>query len=245
MTGALAVREDALLDGRVRLRQPAAGYRVAVDPVLLAAAVAARPGARVLDLGCGVGGAALCLLARCPGAVVTGLEIQHDLAALAAENARLNDCSERFHVVRGDVLCPPLRGGFDHVMANPPYLPAGRARPPATAGRAAANVEGVAKLGDWVAAALALARPRGGVTFVHRADRLDELLGALYGQAGAIVVFPLWPAAGRDAKRVLVQARRDVRTPLRLAAGLVLHAAGGGFTPEAEAVLRGAAGLSI
>jgi len=244
MTPGLEVREDALLDGRVRLLQPAAGYRVAIDPVLLAAAVPADAGAPVLDLGCGVGGAALCLLARCPEAVVTGLELHAEPAALAAGNARLNGCSERFQVVRGDVLSPPLRGGFDHVMANPPHLPADRARAPATAGRLVANVEGAAKLANWVAAALALVRPRGGVTFIHRADRLDELLAALHARAGEIVVFPLWPAAGRDAKRVLVRARRDVRTPSRLAAGLVLHAAGG-FTPEAEAVLRGGAGLTI
>jgi len=245
MKPGLEVREDALLDGRVRLLQPAAGYRVAIDPVLLAAAVPADAGARVLDLGCGVGGAALCLLARCPDAAVTGLEVQRELAALAMENAGLNGCTDRFHVVRGDVLAPPLRGSFDHVMANPPHLPADRARAPATAGRLVANVEGAAKLADWVASALALVKPRGGVIFIHRADRLDALLAALHGRAGEIVVFPLWPAAGRDAKRVLVRARREVRTPSRLAAGLVLHDAAGGFTPAAEAVLRGGAGLTI
>ena len=63
---------DLTLGGRVRLRQPAEGYRVAVDPVLLAAAVPAGPGSRVLDLGCGVGAAALCLLTRVPEAEVTG-----------------------------------------------------------------------------------------------------------------------------------------------------------------------------
>ena len=47
MSGPSAVpgaTEDALLGGRVVLRQPAAGYRAAIDPVLLAAAVPARGG---------------------------------------------------------------------------------------------------------------------------------------------------------------------------------------------------------
>ena len=49
--------EDAFLDGRVRLLQPRKGYRAATDPVLLAAAVAAKPGDKVLDIGCGAGAA--------------------------------------------------------------------------------------------------------------------------------------------------------------------------------------------
>src|SRR5262245_44110435 len=38
----LDTTEDAILNGRVRLKQPARGYRVNVDTVLLAAAVQAR-----------------------------------------------------------------------------------------------------------------------------------------------------------------------------------------------------------
>ncbi|MHC4448298.1 MAG: methyltransferase, partial [Planctomycetota bacterium] len=84
------ITRDTLLDGRVRLRQPARGYRAAIDPVLLAAAVPTWGGERILDLGCGVGAAALCLLARVPDVEVTGLELQGPVARLAAANAELN-----------------------------------------------------------------------------------------------------------------------------------------------------------
>jgi tRNA1(Val) A37 N6-methylase TrmN6 len=234
------VGEDRLLGGAVRLRQPRHGYRVAIDAVLLAAAVPAADGDEVADLGAGVGAAALCLLARCPGCRVTGFELQPGLAALAAENARLNGVADRFSVVAADIagLPPDRHGRFDCVMANPPFLP--KARADVNAGADPATVEDGAALADWVGAALALVRPKGTVAFMHRADRLDELLSLLRCGAGGIVVAPLWPRLGAPAKRVVVRARRGVRAPLVLASGLVLHDGGGCYTREAERVLRGA-----
>lgn len=232
--------EDLLLDGRVRLRQPRDGYRAAIDPVVLAAAVGARPGERVLDLGTGTGAAALCLMARVEDLAVVGLEIDPPTAALARENAMLNR-RDRFTVRDGNVAELPrdLRG-FDRVMANPPYLEAGRADPPSDSGRRRSHVDQEG-LGAWVEAALAAASPGGTVTLIQRADRLAELLSLLQGKAGAIVVAPLWPKAGWEARRVVVAARKGARTPLRLHPGLMLHAPDGRYSPAADAILRGAA----
>jgi tRNA1(Val) A37 N6-methylase TrmN6 len=237
---------DNLLGGRVRLRQPARGYRAAIDPVLLAAAVPARAGEHVLELGCGVGAAALCLLARVPGVRVTGLEVQSVLARLAAVNAATNGMADRFEVHEGDVLAPPSAvagGGFDRVMLNPPYMAEGTSRPPARPAQALATHEAAARLADWLETALARLKPKGGLTLVQRADRLDEVLSCLRGRAGGIRILPLWPAAGKPAKRVLVAARKAAAGPLTLAPGLVLHEADGRFTAAAEAVLRDAAAL--
>ncbi len=247
-TPQVAVSEDRLLGGRVRLSQPVEGYRAAIDPVFLAAAVPARAGESVLDLGCGVGAAALCLLARVPELSVTGLEIQAELVRLAGENARANGVAERFLPIAGDLSRPPPHlapGAFHHVLCNPPQLMAARARPAPNPARDTANREGEARLADWVSAALAMVRPKGSLCFVHRADRLDALLAALVGRAGEIVVFPLWPRQGQAAKRILLRARKGVATPLRLSAGLVLHEAGGGFTPAANAILRDGARLEL
>ena len=239
--------EDLLLGGRVRLIQPADGYRVAIDPVLLAAAVPAGPGERVLDLGSGTGAAALCLTVREAGCRVSGLERELALVRMAQLSAERTGVAARVDFMFGDLLAPPPRlapGSFHHAMANPPYLPQGGAASPQPA-RAAAHVEGEAALEDWVRAALTMVRPKGTVTFIHRADRLDALIAAFAGRAGELVLFPLWPEAGRPAKRVLVRARKGVAAPARLAPGLVLHAQGGGFTEAAEAVLRGGAGLIL
>ncbi len=113
---------DAFLGGRLRIEQPRRGYRAGVDPVLLAAAVPARAGERVLDLGCGVGAAGLCLGARVSGVGLTGIEVQPFYADLARRNAARNGIA--MDVLQGDLTNPPasLRAvSFDHVITNPPY----------------------------------------------------------------------------------------------------------------------------
>src|SRR5207249_6442567 len=229
---------------RVRLRQPANGARVAIDPVFLAAAVPAEGKELVLDVGAGSGAAGLCLAARLADCRVIGLELQRDLVRLAGDNAALNGMAGRVSLIAGDILQPPPRlspGLFDHVMANPPFIERGRGTPSATPAKAAATIESAADLGDWVRFALTMVRGQGTVTLVHRADRIDALLGHLAGRAGDITVFPLWPALGRPASRIIVRARKQVATPARLLPGLVLHEADGRFTAAAEAVLRGGA----
>ncbi len=239
---------DALLGGRVRLTQLAAGYRVAIDPVLLAASVPAREGEHVLDVGTGVGAAALCLARRVPGCRIAGLELQRAMVRLANDNAALNGLEDRVVVMEGDLLRPPPRlapGSFDHVMTNPPHLEPGHGTASPSPGKQAAHVEGEAQLGAWIAFCLRMVQPKGSVTVIHRADRLDAVLAAFHRKAGEIVVFPLWPADGRSAKRVIVRARKDIETPTRLSGGLVLHRPDGGFTAAAEAVLREGAALEL
>lgn len=244
----LPFSEDTLLGGRVTLRQPRHGYRAAIDPVLLAAAVPAGDGDTVLDIGCGAGAASLCLARRVEGCRIIGIETQRDLVHLANDNVALNGLFGRFVAVQGDLLHPPPRlepGSFAHVMANPPFLESGAASASPDAAKVAANIEGEADLAAWVRFALLMARPKGSVTFIHRADRMEQLLAQLSGHAGEIVVFPLWAGAEKPAKRIILRARKSVATPTRLTPGLVLHEPDGRYTPAAEAVLRGGAPLRL
>ena len=241
--------EDSLLGGRVRFSQPSCGYRAAIDPVLLAAAVPATAGEAVLDVGAGTGAASLCLAARVPGCRIVGLEVQRSLQRLASHNVRQNDLGGAVQMIEGDLGRPPPRLAgtiFDHVMTNPPHIAAGAASPSTDPERARANVEGDLDLAGWLAGCLRMLRPGGFLTLLHRADRLADALAAIRGPLGDLIVYPLWPRAGaRPAKRLLIQGRKGGRGALSLLPGLVLHDEGGHFSPAAEAVLRHAKPLHL
>lgn len=238
----LATTEDSLLGGRVVFHQPAHGYRAAIDPVLLAAAVPARPGQTVVDLGAGAGAATLCLAARVRGVRVIGVERNADLAALLSRNAAANGWAQRVEVRQQDIAAfAASAGGADHVMANPPFRAAGTGTGHAETWHNAADFEDGLTLADWAGIAVASVKRKGGVTFVQHADRLADLVAALGPLAGGITVVPLWPKAGAPARRVIVRARRGVRSGATLLPGLVLHEADGSFTAAAEAILRDAA----
>ncbi len=238
--------EDRLLDGKVTLRQPVDGYRAAIDPVFLAAMVPAKAGQMVLDVASGVGAASLCLARRVEGVRIVGIEMQAEMAILARQNIEANGLQGRVEAMVGNLAAPPPRlapGSFHHVMTNPPYQPAeGGSRSPHAA-KALANQETGIDLAAWMRFAVNMLQPKGSLVIIHRADRLDALLAALHGRVGEIVVTPLWPKAGRPAKRVLLCGRKGIASPLTLAPGLVLHADDGRFTVGAEAILRGAKGF--
>lgn len=241
------LREDGFLGGRLRILQPARGYRAGADAVMLAAACPARAGQRVLELGCGAGTAMLCLGLRVPGLALTGLELQPEYAALARRNAGANGVEA--DVVQGDLAAMPaaLRGAsFDHVIANPPYFIGGTTAP--DPGRGRARHEDT-PLPLWIDAALRRLHPGGTLTLIQRADRLAVILLALEGRAGSITILPLVARAGREAGRVIVLARKGGRGPLRLLSPFIIHAKSShsadaeDLTPAAQAVLREAAAL--
>lgn len=241
-----ATPEDRLLDGRVRLRQASNGYRAGMDAALLAAACDAPEHARVMEAGCGVGGALLAAAARRPATRFLGMERDPAAAALARENAALNAMQDRVEILEGDVAVAFKTLGlapFDAVMANPPFFDDPNAlRGPAPAKQGAWMADG--GLAAWTGFLLKAVREGGTITLIHRADRLADILSLLAPKAGSFQVRPIHAHADAPAKRVLVRAIKTGKAPLQLLPPLVLHPREGAkHTAEAEAILRGEAGL--
>jgi tRNA1(Val) A37 N6-methylase TrmN6 len=241
-----ATTDDAVLDGRVKLRQPARGYRAGVDAALLAAACDAGPAERVIEAGCGAGGALLAAAVRREGASFVGLERDVRAAALARENVAANGLSDRVEVIEGDVVHRFSGLGlepFDAALANPPFFDDPAAlRGPSEARRTAWMADD--GLAAWTGFLTKAVREGGTVTLIHRADRLGDILALLGEKCGAFQVRPVQPFADAPAKRVIVRAVKTGKAPLLLLPPLVLHdRAGGKHTEAAEAILRGRADL--
>ena len=236
--------EDAFLGGRLRLLQPAKGYRAGVDPVLLAASVPAKAGQRVLELGCGVGAALLCLGRRVPGLSLAGVEIQPLYADCARCNALGNDIEAQ--VVQADLsdLPPEIRQSrYHHVLANPPYFLREKGTPSSDVSRETALGEQTS-LALWVEVAAKRLQPGGCATFIQRAERLDQLLALMGQHLGSLQVLPFAPRVARDSHLVLVRARKGGLTALRLHAPVILHSGAvhvrdqEDYSAEVSAVLR-------
>ena len=168
------------LRGKIRVHQPAKGYRFNVDSVLLAGFAWARDGESVLDLGTGSGILLLILAHRHHLSRVLGVELQGDLAVLARRNLEENGWSERGEVVQADLRDASAfpKEAFDLVVCNPPYGEPGRGMPSPHPQRALARQGHAAGLPDVLAAARRALRPGGRACLVLPLERLSQAFEA-------------------------------------------------------------------
>ena len=242
---------DAFLGGQLSVWQPRVGYRAGVDPVLLAAAVTATPGQAVLELGCGVGVAGLCLQKRVGALALTGLELQAEYAGLAQRNAAANELT--FEIVSGDLANMPLKlreQSFDHVIANPPYYDRSSGTASENTGRETSLGE-VLPLVTWIDAATRRLSPKGFLTIIQKADRLPDLLAASDDRLGDMRLLPLVPRLGKAAELIIFRARKGAKGGFRLLSPVVLHDGGehredgDDYSNEARAILRDGKQLEV
>ena len=243
--------EDAFLGGRLRLRQPRSGHRSGHDAMLLAAAIAARPGNRVVEFGAGVGAAGLALAKRAGAIELKLVEIDPRLASLARGNAAANDIAA--DVVVLDVTAPAEAfagaglgpDSADIVLMNPPFNDAARHRVSPDEARASAHVAEAETLEGWIHASRRLLKSGGVLTLIWRADGLSEVLAALGRGFGSLAVLPVHAEAAKPAIRVLVRAVKGGRAPTRILTGLLLKDQSGLPNKEVAKMLAGDAVLPL
>jgi tRNA1(Val) A37 N6-methylase TrmN6 len=230
----LELTENRFLNARVIAAQPKKGFRSGHDTVLLAAAVPAKRGDRVLELGSGAGIASLCLAARVPECRILGIEIDAELVGVATRNAQRNPALTRVRFTEGDVLNARFQAGqFDHVFFNPPFHPdTGQASPYPERDRA---MRGDA-IAEWTRRAIFWSAAHGTVTAIVRADRAHEMEPEAAGLA--MIVLPMLPRTGSVPTRAIVQIRKGEAESLRTVVGFPVHETDGRPTPEADEVLR-------
>ena len=232
---------DAFLGGKVRLKQSDNTFKGTSDSVLIAAAVPAKLGETILDVGTGNGVISFCLNARINDLNFTGIDCQSAVLDLAKENAGLNRVE--FTPVLADItLIPsPIHGKqFHHVVTNPPfYTEPHRRKDP----RQAIACHQSISLTDWLKFCLRHVRAKGSLTLIHRTEALPEILSVLSGRIGSLELFPISSKEGEPATRVIVRGRMNSHKPLRLYPPLIMHTRNGKRTEVAEQLLRNGMGI--
>lgn len=231
---------DYLLDKQIRIFQPIDGYRASTDAVFLSSLISrVKANEQILDVGSGTGAVSLCLAHRFPQNKIIGLEIQPELTALSNMSARAN-AFENLCYFNCDINKPLsnqiAKGSFEHVVSNPPY--SDHDMPSPKIGKATAHNFNQSDLSKWIDFMLTMLKPNGYFYMVNRAEALDEILYSLHKKAGAIDIVPLYSKACHPAKRVLISARKNSKTPLKIEPELVIHKVNGDYTDEAHRILR-------
>ena len=100
-------------------------------------------------------------------------------------------------------------------------------------------------LKDWIGQMLHVLKPRGRFVMIHRASELARILALIEHRTGQIEVMPVRSYPGADAKRVIVRARKGLRSgAMRLLDGINIYKEKGGERTELlEAIARSDAGL--
>jgi tRNA1Val (adenine37-N6)-methyltransferase len=210
------VTHDTFFNGHLRIAQPENGYRYSIDAILLAATPRLKPGQSLLDLGAGCGIIPLILAFRNDGVRITGVEVQPELARLAAENVFNNGMQDRIRIIHEDLrrLSPLMVGGpVDWIVSNPPY------RPP-------------------ISAAKRLLKTGGRFAIVYPSERLVDL----FGELRCAGLEPKWlrcvhSQAEGGAKLVLVQAVMGGKPGLKIDNPLVVYGSDGRYSAAVQEMM--------
>lgn len=229
-------RIDDLQRGGLRVIQRADAFRFGTDAVLLADFAAPRRHDRVCDLGTGTGIIPLLLYARENTISADAVEIQPDMADMAARSMAMNGLNEKIRVLPGDLrsirtLLPHAR--YDLVTCNPPYGKAGGTLLNPDASKRLARHEESCAIENVACAAAWLLQNGGRLCCVFPAARMIELSDAMrkYRMAPKRIRM-VHSRVEKAAHLCLMEGMLDARPGLIIEPPLVIYDENNAYTPE-------------
>lgn len=230
---------DYLLNQQIKIFQPIDGYRTSSDAVLVSSLPdKIKKDEAILDVGSGTGGISLCLAKRFPDNQIIGLEIQPHLAELSNLSAQANEFNNLIYYncdIKSKNL-PVKPCSFKHVISNPPY--SDHDMPSPNKSKALAHNHSDFTLTAWINFCLKMLKPFGYLYFIHRTEAINEFITALHGKAGGIKIIPIYSKQNQNAKRVMLIAQKDSKTPSIILPPFYTHHEDGSYTKAAEQILR-------
>ena len=230
------VTDDTFFNGRLTVRQPKDGYRYSIDAVLLADFVRCKAGQTILELGTGCGIVPLILAFRYPALKIFGVEIQDQLARIAAANVRENHLEEQVHILHLDLKSLKLQQVPDqvqHVICNPPYrrIHSGRINPHKE--KAGARHEILGRLADFVDAAARMLQLSGSLTSIYPAPRTVDMVARMRrANLEPKRLRMVHSKMGDAARLVLITGVKGGRPGLEVESPLVIYRDDGDYTRE-------------
>lgn len=238
---------DYLLDKKIKIFQPADGYRASSDAVLLAAFVSKFGGGKILDVGSGTGAVSLCLAKRFSkmSPEIRGLELQPELAELSNLSAKENGF-ENLTYQNADIRLGTKENNltpcsFDVVASNPPYSECDMPSP--NKSKATAHNHIGFDLEHWLNFCLKMAKPYGWIYLINRAEALPKINYIMHNKAGNMKILPIYSKKGQTAKRVLISVQKDSKSPCQILPPFIVHSADGSYSENAQKILRAGYGF--
>lgn len=244
------IQEDERIDRLIRydldIIQSPSVFSFSLDAVLLGdfAQVPKHGKGKVVDLCAGNGVIGLMLSQKTESPVI-GVELQERLANMAERSIRMNDLQEQVSVIHGaigDVSNWIKKDSVDVVTCNPPYFAATEksTRNP-NQHLAIARHELHTSLDEVMAVTSGLLKMNGKAYFVHRPDRLLEILETMKAHRLAPKKLRfVYPKIGKEANTILIEAIKDGKnTGFRVLPPLIVYDEENNYLPEVSAMLYG------
>ena len=231
--------DDLQLQG-LRIIQKERGFRFGMDAVLLADFARVDERDRAADFGTGTGILPLLIAGRGGTAHIDALEIQPDMAEMAARSVALNNLAHKIvvhnlPVERADEVIKP--GTLDVIVCNPPYGVPGATLLNPEKGLSLARHQGEAGLAAWFKMAYKLLRGKGRFNMIYPAPRMLEAMTALSKARLEPKRFRLiYPAADKAANLALIEAMKDAKPMLHPEPPLIVYERDGAMTAELKRI---------
>lgn len=236
----LEIKEDERVDDLqrcgYRILQKTNGFCFGMDAVLLSGFARVEEHEIAADLGTGTGIIPILLKAKTAGLHFYGLEIQEEMAGMAARSVRLNGLDSQVDIVRGDIKEASRifgKASFDVVTSNPPYMNDAHGLKNPDQPKAISRHEVLCTLEDVVREAALLLKPGGRFYLVHRPHRLVEIISVLkqYKLEPKRIKF-VHPFVNKEANMVLIESFRGGKSMMKVEAPLIVYREQGVYTDE-------------
>ena len=230
-------RIDDLEFKGLKIIQNKSGFCFGIDSVLLSDfAKNIRNNAKVIDLGTGTGIINLLLSGKTKALEFVGVEIQEEVAEMAARSVELNNLEGKIKILNENILnlkevYKPK--SFDAVVTNPPYKKINTGLTNEDNKKLISRHEITASLKDFIQISAYLLKDYGEFYMVHRPDRLVDIFQLMREEKiePKLIKF-VYPKANKKTNLVLIKGVKNGKPFLEYDNNLIVYNEDGSYTDE-------------